>query len=1357
MLSKEDFIDFILKGSAQQPPAAVQISVESSLPDGFEGFDPADLPRQSGAQSGSSFARKLLEASGFGYAELVQRDSVIRGSDAVARYLPGRVAFWPKTSSRPYQTLLFEADLDNKQLLAIPAFKSRKMAHLEIVEDALARLVSEALEGFQRGGEGVTADIRKGRKDETLCVISILDRREDENNPLRLVCFGTQSKTTGGLETFQIAEQTKSWDAQLAREYLGLLYQRQFKKLDTSDWQESFTTTEERRQADKLLAVCTRRSPQEDDIQESVLDLLDTIAKGFGLRKRPNTERRLQAFELPPDHEIGIDPEWDEGRSPAKNPFSGVTLRDERNRLLGYIIYPLKNTSDANKLREHLQKYNRFHNVLVVYPDEEHTSFELWQGQQKLNGKLRKGQGYKDAADVVNLLSRFFIVSKAMVRNPTELAQELAYRARYLRRLAVRQLDEESIGGQLRNLYNAFKSALVHDQTEAEFADAFAQTITYGLLTARWTGNAQLVQSGERFTRRTALKHLPSTSAFLNDLFTSALSVKLDEHRGRLLWLVDDIADLLDRIDVDYVFGVGDRNSDETTDPVIHFYEPFLAAYDKHLKNQRGVFFTPRAVVAFIVRSVDQELRDAFGLEDGLASRETWGDVAGRLSDIQIPPGVKSTDSFVRILDPAAGTGTFLYECIDVIENTMKERWRRELAVESWDYEEIRRRWVAYVRQYLIPRLVGYELMMAPYSVAHLKIALKLSETGFELRPNDRIQIYLTNSLEPPTDIQEALKGTAPALAQEAIAVNSLKRYGRFTVLLGNPPYSNFGQLNQNDFILGLLQDYKYGLQEKKLNLDDDFIKFMRFAHYLIQQSGSGICGFITNNAYLDGITHRRMRKELMDDFPSIRIVDLHGNVRKAESANGGVDENVFDIMQGVAIGLYCTQNVGKTSVQVADLRGSREWKYGALSGKNYGALNYEATVPSAQYYLFAAEHGESTEEYERGIPLSGLPDVDLKVFQLHWSPIQTKRDRFTIHFSNDELQRVLKDLKTMSAQEVSVKYSLKPDGRDWTVAGAIADVKNGAGRTIKIGYKPFDTRYTYYTGKTKGFLAYPRRDVMKYMLAESSRAFVFKRQAREDPSGYTYFFVSRYPFSEGLFAIDPRGREFLAPMMLAAADDGESDDQYSFNSVSDGHNFTRPFLCVLAERLALPQSPDTGLPEGITAAEIFHYLYAVVSSPTYRRRFERLLRIDFPRVPLTSNQALFHELARLGERLANLHVLEKGTQPPTRASWVGCEPFTVEKVSYQDQTVWIDKKQTLGCSGVPPEAWNYWIGGYQVCEKWLSQRKGHSLSGADRDHFESVVAALAESCRVLELIEAAIVASGGWQKSFTAPGKPGQ
>lgn len=720
MLTKDDFIRHIL---GETPRTKSRTKKEDT--GHIEGFDFADDAPESEVTEDTRFVTPLLQA-GFGDGQGIPRATVIRSSDAVARYIPDEVRYWPKTPTRPHHTLLIEANLTHRELLAIPAFRSRQLAHLDIAEDAVARLVAEALEGFQRGAEGLDASALKGQKHETLCVVSIIDEREGHAG--RLACFGTFNAKTEGLETFFLTEHTRTWDRADARERLGLIYERQFKRLGETSWQEAFTTTDERKQAEKLLEVCTKKNVAEKDVQESILDLLDTIARGFGLRKKADAERRLRAFPLPGEHDIGIDSEEREKEHGGTNPFSGVTLRDDHSRLLGYIIYPLKAESDAEKLRQHLERHNRFHNVLVVYPVANQASIELWQGREQLTGKLRRGQGHKDAADVVNLLSRFFVVSKAKVRNPAELAQELAYRARYLRRLALKQLEDEPEKGPLRNLYNAFKVALVHDQKEDEFADAFAQTITYGLLTARWLGNDQLAATGDRFTRQSALKYLPAASPFLNDLFKSALSVKIDEQRGRLLWLVHDITDLLDRIDVTYVFGAGDKGSDAATDPVIHFYEPFLAAYDKDLKNKRGVFFTPRPVVSYIVRSVHEMLKKEFGLEDGLASTDTWGDVSKRINGLRLPTGTKTSDPFVCILDPATGTGTFLYECIEVIERTMKGRWCGELGAESWNDERVLSRWREYVAAGLLPRMYGYELMMASYAVAHLKLSFKFAE-----------------------------------------------------------------------------------------------------------------------------------------------------------------------------------------------------------------------------------------------------------------------------------------------------------------------------------------------------------------------------------------------------------------------------------------------------------------------------------------------------------------------------------------------------------------------------------------------------------------------------------------------------
>jgi hypothetical protein len=1334
MLSKEAFIDFILKGPAKDTTAKASPE-HAALPEGFQGFDTA-ASEPAASSDTSTFARRLLEAAGFGYPELVGRDSVIRSGDAVARYLPDRVSFWPKTTSRPYQTLLFEASLTHKQLLEIPAFRGHKMSHLDIVEDALVRLVSEALEGFQRGGESVTADVRRGRKDETLCVVSIVDEREGE--PTRLVCFGTHNEATEGLETFQITERTRFWDAQLAREHLGLLYERQFKKLAAGkDWQEAFTTTEERKQAEKLLHVCTRKAPKVADIQEVVLDLLDTIAKSFGLKKKPNTQRRLQAFELPADHDIGIDPEERAGKFGGHNPFGGVTLRDERNRLLGYIIYPLKAKGDAARLREHLEANNRFHNVLVVYPDQDQASLELWQGRDQLRGKLRQGQEYKDAADVVNLLSRFFVVSKATVRNPSELAEELAYRARYLRRLAAIELKEEKNAGPLRNLYNAFKEALVHDQTEDEFADAFAQTITYGLLTARWLGSDQLAAAGERLTRQTALKHLAAGNPFLNDLFKSVLSVRLDEQRGRLLWLVDDIADLLDRIDVQFVFGAGDVESDAATDPVIHFYEPFLAAYDKDMKNKRGVFFTPRPVVSYIVRSVHELLRTEFGLEAGLASTETWGQVASRKDGLKIPDGVKSADPFVRVLDPAVGTGTFLYECIEVIEREMKERWRLELQKDDWHTPEVTARWNTYVRDHLLPRLFGYELMMAPYAVAHLKLAFKLGQTGYRDPGGYHLSVYLTNSLEPPSDLgQQKLAGAFPALAREARAVNAVKRNQIFTVVLGNPPYSKMSQ-NKGEWIDSLMERYKTTIKTQEIQrqaLSNDYVKFVCVASEILGKSTARIFAMITDNSYLDGPLFRDMRADLLSTLSKLTITNLNGNSRKGVS---DLDDNVFDIQQGVAImvGVSPSRAPG---VLYFDVKGSRASKYSWLKNAQ-DAQKATSLQPRAPAYLLVPQTDDATALWEAGWR---LPDLFAggtrggRHLSFNGAALATRQDTLTIAFTKDELKANLKEFfdKRNSKSELTARFGLCTTSHfSFDRARKELDYDVAVKSIMRVLYRPFDTRWIAYHPLLVGE---PRPDVMGHLLKENV-ALLTTRRVTGRPwdnlfvtKGLVEYKAATHDRNTQVFPLYLYSKRLRKGATTLWAEDGGA----------------------RIPNLTPDATADFEAHAGLRGPEaIFEYCYGLISSPAYRERFKQQLEQDYPRVLIPRDRVLAASIQRKGRELVALHSLESPSLARTSVMFHGPVRPKLEVASFEAGTVWTDRKRTCGFVNVPGFVWEFHIGGYQVCEKWLKDRKGRVLSNDDIDHYKRIVVAVSETIRITEEIDDAIHKHGGWAGAFEA------
>jgi hypothetical protein len=1331
MLNKEAFISHILG----EVPRVKTRSIKKDTGH-IEGFDFADDAPDSEVIEETRFVTPLLQAD-FGEGQGIPRAAVIRSNDAVARYIPDEVRYWPKTPKRPHHTLLIEASLTHRELLAIPAFKTRQLAHLDIAEDALARLVAEALDGFQRGGESLGASTLKGQKHETLCIVSIIDERDGHAG--RLACFGTFNAKTEGLETFFLTEHARVWDRADARERLGLIYERQFRKLGEASWQDAFTTTDERQQAKKLLDVCTREDVVEKEVQESILDLLDTIARGFGLRKSPDAERRLRAFPLPCEHDIGIDSEEREKKYGGTNPFSGVRLRDDQGRLLGYIVYPLKKKSDAEKLKQHLKNNNRFHNVLVVYPDANQASIELWQGSEQLIGKLRKGQSHKDAADVVNLLSRFFVVSNAKVRNPKELAHELAYRARYLRRLALKQLGDEQENGPLRDLYNAFKVALVHDQKEDEFADAFAQTITYGLLTARWLGNEQLSTAGARFTRQNALKYLPAASPFLNDLFKSVLSLELDEQRGRLFWLVDDVADLLDRIDVIYIFSANDKNSDTVTDPVIHFYEPFLAAYDKNLKNKRGVFFTPRVVVSYIVRAIHEMLQKEFGLEDGLASTDTWGDVAKRIHGLKFPDGIKASDIFVQVLDPATGTGTFIYEVIGIIEHTMKDRWCSELSVDSWSNEKVVARWNDYVPKYLLPRLHGFELMIASYAVAHLKLSSSLVQSGYCMSSDDRFNLFLTNSLEPASDLeQQELVGTFPALAHEARLADTSKRHSFFTVVLGNPPYAKAAQ-NKGPWIDGLMERYKTTIKKGEIQrqaLSNDYVKFVCLASHLLRQASAGILGMITDNSYLDGPLFRDMRADLKSTFPRLRIANLHGNSRKGGETE--LDENIFDIQQGVAVILGATHSRQPHAIQYSEVIGERSLKYEWLRGNiTTSEVLVDAQQPSF-LFLPGFETGDAKiSGWDSGITLPSLFSGGKRsgrALPFNGAALATRHDSLAIAFTKEELKEQLHDFFDMSRSrtELTERFGLCSTAHfNFDRARSELTYEEALESIAPVLYRPFDMRWVAYHPLLIGE---PRPDVMSHLLKNNLALLTTRRVTGR---AWDNAFITK-GLVEYKAATHDRNTQVFPLYLYASALRSGSEVLF----LDEGNRKTPNLDSNLAKFL----KDQSGLDD---PESILFYVYALFYSPTYRSRFQNLLSQDYPRILIPRKKVLATALVTFGRKLVDLHLMEPVANNDDMSVFdIHSRPL-VEQVSFANNTVWIDRRRNVGFQGVTEDVWQFHIGGYQVCEKWLKDRKGRTLSKEEIENYQKIVVVLDETIRIMANIDDAIEQQGGWLEAF--------
>ena len=960
----------------------------------------------------------------------------------------------------------------------------------------------------------------------------------------------------------------------------------------------------------------------------------------------------------------------------------------------------------------------------------------------------------------------FKLRHREVITTSKQLSERLAELARAIRDRIRTALTIETESGPLTKLMKAFQTALVHDLDEAGFADMYAQTIAYGLLSARITDPA----------RRTAddfAAHM-RTNPFLRELMETFLRV--GGRRGKAGGPgidfdelgVSEVVELLDRANMEAVVrDFGDRNPQE--DPVIHFYEHFLAAYDKKQKVSRGVFYTPRPVVSYIVRSVDELLRTEFGLADGLADTTTWREMATRHKELTIPEGTPPGQAFVQILDPATGTGTFLVEVMDLIHKTMVEKWKAQ----GHGEQKIQALWNEYVPKHLLPRLHGYELLMAPYAIAHLKIGLKLFETGYRFESNERARLYLTNALEPPSDGQLTLD-FLPALAHEAQAVNEIKRTQGFTVVIGNPPYSGLSS-NMGPWIDGLLKgrlpdgtataSYYHvdgePLGERKVWLQDDYVKFIRLSQWLLDGTGAGVHGYISNHGYLDNPTFRGMRWSLMQSFRRIRVLDLHGNLKKKEAPPGGArDVNVFDIQQGVAIGLFTKAAAASRSVCHADLWGERMQKYRWLWEHGSVDTEWMQLEPSPPFRLFEPFDDAGTGAYY------GWPAIN-KVMAVNVTGIVTARDGFVIDLERSALlDRIEAFLDNrLSDTEVKKRLSLK-ENYAWRVAAARHELRAATKRkrlegfVTKILYRPFDERFIFWHPSV---VWRPRTEAMPHLLAGENYAVITARSNKFPQPNHFFcshtivetkcgeastqsatFPIYLYPgvgnVGTPIFSRWPKGKGGRTPNLdlgfiesLASAAD--------LRFVSDGHGDLR----------------KTFAPEDVLA-----YIYAVFHSPGYRQRYKAQLKLDFPRVPLPGNGALFRDLVKAGQELLALHLLKSPKLGKFITTYTGPKNPEVGRVGWSDGTVWLDAGKTnareghratepgkIGFKGVHEEVWDIHIGGYRVCHKWLKDRKGRTLSDEDVAHYQKIVVALNETIRVMAEIDEDIEAYGGWPDAF--------
>ncbi|MGB2174631.1 MAG: type ISP restriction/modification enzyme [Flavobacteriaceae bacterium] len=674
-----------------------------------------------------------------------------------------------------------------------------------------------------------------------------------------------------------------------------------------------------------------------------------------------------------------------------------------------------------------------------------------------------------------NLIKDFCVHVGQTIKSSKKLAEMMAGKARLLSDIIEKSLtsdEENQENSTLKEQMLAFKQILIHDITPQSFADVYAQTIAYGMFAARLHDPTL-----DNFSRQEAAELIPKSNPFLRKLFGYIAGPDIDD---RIKWVVENLSEIFLACNVEDIL----KNYGKSTkmeDPIIHFYETFLSEYDPKLRKARGVWYTPKPVVNFIVRAVDDILKTEFELPQGLADTSK----ASIKVDVQGKKVAKEVHR-VQILDPATGTGTFLAETI----RTIYTKFKGQQGI-----------WSNYVETHLLPRLNGFELLMASYAMAHLKLDLLLTETGFKPTSDQRFRVYLTNSLEKHHQDTGTL--FANWLSTEANEANHIKRDTPVMCVIGNPPYA-VSSTNKNDWIQDLISDYKKNLNERKINLDDDYIKFIRYGQHYIDKNGSGVLAYISNNSFIDGITHRQMRKHLLETFDKIYILDLHGNAKKKEVCpDGSPDQNVFDIMQGVSINIFVkTDKKKKTElgeVYHFDLQGKRKYKYETLNNSTISEIKWSKLEFKIPYYFFVPKDFESEEKYKSGFKVDEL-------FNEYVAGIETIRDSITIHFNKVELEIVVNDFMNLDEKEIASKYNTK-DSRDWKIGRAKDDIKqNYLDTNVRrsINYRPFDIRKTFYTGKQNGFVCNGRFNVMKHLLNDNL-GFIAKRGFDEDNSAPTF------------------------------------------------------------------------------------------------------------------------------------------------------------------------------------------------------------------------------------------------------------
>ena len=942
-------------------------------------------------------------------------------------------------------------------------------------------------------------------------------------------------------------------------------------------------------------------------------------------------------------------------------------------------------TNDLAGRKENKEQFDRYKQSLdnIIFTD--YLDFWLYRNGEFVDSvRLAELKGDKimlvseNEAKFVSLIEHLANAQPQKITSSKKLAEIMAGKARLLAdvigRTLTKDVDEQ---GEIYGQMCAFKEVLMHDITPESFADLYAQTIAYGMFAARLHD-----LTPDTFSRQEAASLIPRTNPFLRQMFQYIAGYDLDE---RVAWIVDDLAEAFRASDINKVMaGYGKRT--RQTDPMIHFYEDFLSAYDQRLRKNCGVYYTPQPVVNYIVRAVDEILQSEFGLSMGLAdTSKTKIEVLNQKRKKSDKDTYEIETHKVQILDPATGTGTFLAEVIHAIHNKMKGQQGL---------------WQSYVEKHLLPRLNGFELLMASYAMAHLKLDMVLAETGYEANNSQRLRVYLTNSLEE----HHADTGTlfANALSNEANQANHIKRDAPVMVVLGNPPYSGESN-NKGKWIMSLMEDYKREPNtDKPLNernpkwINDDYCKFIRLGQSFVDKNTEGVLAYINNHSFLDNPTFRGMRWSLMQSFDKIYIIDLHGNSKKKEVCpDGSKDENVFDIQQGVSINIFI-KNGKKHKGELAevyhcDLYGKREVKYNYLLEHSFSTTDFTRLSPTAPFYFFVNRSTANEEAYNSGFSLC-------EAFRTNATGIQTHRDAILIDIDQSKLLKKVGEYYQIEADKSLVKA---------------------------ISYRPFDNQYIYYdVAKVER----PRIAVMQHLLYGDNISIVVGRQCVSD---WRYALVTKNISESNLTGTAGRfGSGYAFPLYIYHDEHG---------TLTRQPNLDMEIVAKFAEKIGLVFEAEKSGNEAMFAPiDLLDYIYGILHSPSYREQFKEFLKVDFPRIPYPTDANEFHRVAEIGGELRRVHLMEASLPLVTEFNVSGSNKVEAIKITEGGDglcKVWINDEQYF--DNVPRVAWEFYIGGYQPAQKWLKDRKGMTLEWDDVMHYQRIISALCKTNELMQQLDA--------------------